>query len=317
MDDTTEQQRSQAVGTNDDDALQSPSILSGDSVSLPADISAEDGGPKKRQKCGHCGRPSHGCVCSTMPKEPLSITGRILVLQHPHEKKRKLATVPLLGRCLKDCHVKAHRRFPEHVFSELDLAIEQAKSGQCPLYLLFPGPGAVDLADAMSHPRSSGTTTPSKDAPAYTLAVIDGTWQQAHEMLRAVAPRIMGVSENIVQVKLPDPPPAHKGSGDESDEAPAMQLPLRVEPQEGCVTTMEAVARALHVLEGKPRGVEVMGAIMAPLEFLVNFQAQYDPAIRARLEGNVHMKKTKRSHRVQRPRNVDWVNSKPAEEDPQ
>lgn len=42
------------------------------------------------------------------------------------------------------------------------------------------------------------------------------------------------------------------------------------------MTTMEAVARALRVLE-RARGEEVMAAIMAPLEHLVRFQVHAPP----------------------------------------
>mmetsp|Transcript_14841 Transcript_14841/g.38493 ORF Transcript_14841/g.38493 Transcript_14841/m.38493 type:complete len:134 (+) Transcript_14841:729-1130(+) len=125
-------------------------------------------------------------------------------------------------------------------------------------------------------------------------------------MFRAVAPRLLGVSEHITQVRLPDPPSGGEGAAPGSEGTAAVALPLRTEPQEGCVTTMEAVARALRVLE-RARGEEVMAAIMAPLEHLVRFQAQFDPAIRARLEGGELVKSTKQSHRRQRPRQVEAV----------
>jgi hypothetical protein len=60
-------------------------------------------------------------------------------------------------------------------------------------------------------------------------------------------------------------PPAEQG-------APPLEGPLllRVEPEQGCMSTCEAAARALSQLE--PRGGEVLEAIMRPLTKLVQLQ---------------------------------------------
>jgi hypothetical protein len=50
---------------------------------------------QRRPPCPHCGRPGHGCVCALLPATPADrVRSRthVLVLQHPAERKRALAT---------------------------------------------------------------------------------------------------------------------------------------------------------------------------------------------------------------------------------
>lgn len=51
------------------------------------------------------------------------------------------------------------------------------------------------------------------------------------------------------------------------------ELILRKEPFSGCMSTMEAIARALCVLE--PRGVEIEGRLVEVLRAMVRFQVFY------------------------------------------
>lgn len=47
--------------------------------------------PPPRRSAAHslfgCRRPESVCLCSTLPREPLPLAGRLIVLQHPHEQK--------------------------------------------------------------------------------------------------------------------------------------------------------------------------------------------------------------------------------------
>ena len=47
---------------------------------------------RKRGQCNECSRPASVCLCDTFPHTPLETKGNVLILQHPFEKKRKLAT---------------------------------------------------------------------------------------------------------------------------------------------------------------------------------------------------------------------------------
>jgi len=95
---------------------------------------------------------------------------------------------------------------------------------------------------------------------------IDGTWQEAKEMAKALPGEM---SEVALPVSF--------------ELGPAgASAPLRTEPAPGCTSTFEAVARALGALEGD---VALRDALLAPLERLVDIQARYDPAVRQRLCG--------------------------------
>lgn len=52
-----------------------------------------------RARCARCARPAEVCVCGALPARIATAT-RVLVLQHPAEAKRKVATVPLIRATL-------------------------------------------------------------------------------------------------------------------------------------------------------------------------------------------------------------------------
>lgn len=108
-----------------------------------------------------------------------------------------------------------------------------------------------------------------------TLVVLDGTWEHAQEMFKASLPFL---SNFVTQVCLPfDLGSEGHGMG-ESD------LIIRKEPFGGCVSTMEAVARALAVLE--PDGHILEDKLMNVLRKMVSLQALHfsSPKIRPKLK---------------------------------
>lgn len=70
------------------------------------------------------------------------------------------------------------------------------------------------------------------------------------------------------------------GQGSGRQQQPYLLL---MEPMPGCVTTCEAVARAVGLLE--PQGSRVQEALLKPLAMVAALQAQWDPAVRARVQG--------------------------------
>lgn len=104
--------------------------------------------------------------------------------------------------------------------------------------------------------------------PAYTLLVLDGTWQQGREMWAACAPAVLPIATPVC---LP------------AGACGALHLRLKMEPGQGCTSTCEAVAEALRLLE--PGGDGLAAALLAPLELLSAHQARWDPAVAARRQG--------------------------------
>lgn len=120
---------------------------------------------KKRRICEGCGRPSNVCLCEAMPNgSPLSLNGHVIVIRHPNEKSKNLATIPILQRCLKRMSVWHGRRYKVLSFptcemvamrhatillslqegsdAEVDSLLQASARGEFPLFLLYPGPGA-------------------------------------------------------------------------------------------------------------------------------------------------------------------------------
>jgi len=256
-----------------------------------------------RAACGRCGRPARGAceVCAALPAgAPLGLAGGgfVLVLRHPRERRRALGTARLLPAALSRCALLDGRKFHRALEGEggggggggglaaqtgallLRAAVRGAREGRWPLLLLHPaGQEAAAAFDVWRRKRRVGESAPTPaegggddgvwgpgGAPTYVLVAIDGTWQEAKEMVRALPDEISAVALPVSFDLGPSGAP----------------VPLRTEPAAGCASTLEAVARTLGALEGDSC---LCDALMAPLERLVEIQARYDPAVRQRLAG--------------------------------
>jgi DTW domain-containing protein YfiP len=152
-----------------------------------------DGSNKmKRTFCPRCKRPApKACICESLPNEPILLRRtRILVLQHPHETKRKNRSVPLLELTLStdSLLVGIGRRLGDGVSPERIMDIIRDDSE--PLFLLYPGPDAIPLQEAMkridgSADKSSSTIGNAGNGEVkkiINILVLDGTWKYAREM---------------------------------------------------------------------------------------------------------------------------------------
>jgi DTW domain-containing protein YfiP len=130
-----------------------------------------------------------------------------------------------------------------------------------PAVLLYPGPGAIDI---------------EKEPPKgpVTLVVVDGTWWQARKLVRA----------NLELARLPryafrpEQPSSYR---------------IRKEPQADYVSTIEALAHLLGVLEGDPARFEAM---------LVPFRAMVETQLAYAARGNGGRKRPRKPRRTPDPR---------------
>lgn len=165
-------------------------------------------------------RPCSVCVCYSLPPSRLDSKARLVVLQHPHEIRRRLATVPLLSAALEKVDVPRGRRFDgERCPPCLREAVREAEERKIPVLLMFPGPGALDVKEVAEKgiPRwvaegkesaeeegsggageeegttTTTTTTATESSPLafgpvrggeYILVAVDGTWHQGKQMFR-------------------------------------------------------------------------------------------------------------------------------------
>ncbi len=154
----------------------------------------------------------HGslCVCALTPR--LETRTRVVLVIHRFEDRKPTNTGRLATLCLTNSEVVV-RGTPAEPSAPLALP-----PGSRPL-LLFPDPDARPL-----HELANSNDT-------FTLIVPDGNWRQASKVRK----RVPGMSD-VPCVSLPP--------------GPASIYRLRTETREEGLSTLEAIARALGVLEG-------------------------------------------------------------------
>jgi DTW domain-containing protein YfiP len=186
--------------------------------------------PASRLMCAKCGRPLKLCLCAHVVE--IATRTRVLILQHPRESTVPVGTARLAELGLVNLERHVGIEFANHAAVRAALANPLA-----PPILLFPGEGAKDL----TRQAPTGPTT---------LVVIDGSWSEAAKTLR----------RNPELARLPR---YTLGAG------PPSRYRIRREPREECLSTIEAIARALATLEGDDR---LVADLMRPFEALVEQQ---------------------------------------------
>lgn len=166
-----------------------------------------------KDRCTRCYMRLEVCLCPIIPSWNLAT--KLVVLMHAREVKATTNTGRLALLALEKSEMRV-RGAKDNPMDGSNMAAE----GSQPLFL-FPG----DEATTLTPEFLAGYTKP------FTLIVPDGTWRQASKMGRRV-PELVG----IPWVKLaPGKPTGYK---------------LRRAPQSHCLSTLEAIARALGVIEG-------------------------------------------------------------------
>jgi DTW domain-containing protein len=197
---------------------------------------------KPHLRCADCRMHRSLCICALLPR--LETRTRVVLLLHQLEVKKPTNTGLVAARCLVNSTVVYRGRSPDAYAlrpdreewagggSTLDEQTEQLAaaipSGTRPAFL-FPDATATPL-----HEWRAG------DAPV-TLIVPDGTWSQA---ARAYAR--LGRALALPCVALASPLP---GAVAHPDTPPGARL--RTPTQPGRLATLEALALALGVLEGR------------------------------------------------------------------
>jgi DTW domain-containing protein YfiP len=168
-----------------------------------------------RFRCGRCRMLGTLCVCPLMPSPRLATRTRLVLLIHRFEDRKPTNTGRLAAECLANSEVivRGHASEPTAPFAWDPSAT--------PLFL-FPYDGATLLDE-----RSPWIAS---ERPV-TLVVPDGTWRQASK----VRNRVAGLGD-VPSVSLPPGEPS--------------VYRLRAETLEAGLSTLEAIARAMGLLEG-------------------------------------------------------------------
>lgn len=181
------------------------------------------------RRCERCRMHESLCMCALIPR--IETRTRVVLFIHVSEERKPTNT----GRLATDCLVNSELVVRGRPGSPSEpLAIPE---GTTPV-LLYPAEDAVPLVDL----------APKLGAQPVTLIVPDGNWRQAFK----VRNRVPGLRD-VVCATLPA-----------AEDKPSLYR-LRVETHAHGLATIEAIARALGVLEGP----EVEAALELPFRAMV------------------------------------------------
>ncbi len=170
-----------------------------------------------RETCYRCFWPKELCWCPSI--QPMATRTKFVFLMHPKEfKKEKASTGRLTHLCLPDSVIHMGIGFDDH--DEVQALIRDPANFAV---LLYPGPTARNLS-------TGGLTDADLAGRRLVVFLLDATWSCARKMLRLSPilqqlPRIMftpaGVSRYVI----------------------------KQQPQDGCLSTLEATHELLLALE--------------------------------------------------------------------
>ena len=207
-------------------------------------MGTEDGASLRQRKpkspCLKCSLNPSLCICSLLPilQNPLKLKTKISLIIHSKELKRTTNSGRLALHCLLNSEMRVRGE-----------RLESANDDRC----------GLDLSDLLTQDYETLLFYPSEDAvelnKSYVarlskpiqLIVPDGNWRQAskvhtrHPELEKI-PRVM--------LKIPNLAKFH----------------LRAESSEFGMSTLEAIARAMAVIEGDEVGEKLLAVYRAKLE---------------------------------------------------
>ena len=171
-------------------------------------------------RCPGCEIRKPLCFCAMIPQ--LALKTRVIILMHTCEEVLTTNTARLVAKALTNSEVRIHGRRDERMSSD-----GLVQSGR-PSLLLYPSSRAVELTtDFASH--LSGPVN---------LIVPDASWRQTKKFVRR-APGLVG----IPHVRLPPGPPS--------------EYRLRAQRSDQNLCTLEAIARAIGILECRAAQVDL------------------------------------------------------------
>ncbi len=142
----------------------------------------------------------------------------VFILQHPRERFHPIGTARFARLGLGRVELAV---FSEHARSQPPFELPPGTG------VLYPGPGARRLDEIDESERPSA------------LVVLDGTWHHARTLFRD-HPWLHGLPRYSLVPRTPS------------------RYRIRREPREGCVSTIEAIAEALSLLEPETAGLDAL-----------------------------------------------------------
>lgn len=225
-----------------------------------------------REMCYRCFWPRALCWCPSL--HPIATRTRFVFLMHPKEfKEEKAGTGRLTQLSLPNSELHMGKGFDDDAVVQAVLNDPQ----NFPV-LLYPGVTAVNLSDGAQLPGF----TAQLGSRCLVVILLDATWSGARKMLR-LSPTLQGLPRIMF-----------------TPSAPSRYI-IKQQPQEGCLSTLEAVHELLTVLarnglDEYPLPEQLLGIFQRMQDFQMKCAADparpgyrrhaySDPADRGRLTG--------------------------------
>ncbi len=203
-----------------------------------------------RETCYRCFWPKTLCWCPSI--QPMETRTRFVFLMHPKEyKQEKAATGRLTHLCLTNSELHMGIGFDEH-----EAVQELIRDPRYFPVLLYPGPEARNLS-------TGGLTAADLGGRTLLVFLLDSTWSGARKMLR-LSPSLQRLPRVMFTATHPS------------------RYVIKQQPQEGCLSTLEATHEMLLTLERAgldryPLPEQLLGLFQRMQEFQLRCAA--DPAL--------------------------------------
>lgn len=127
-----------------------------------------------REICCQCRQPNSICYCSKIKSFDPKI--KFIILIHPVEERRRIATGRMSHLCLKNSELIAGQDY-----SNNNRVNEIIQDSQYSSVILYPGRSSINLSLSKSDKGSKSLFSEGKTP---VIFVIDGTWATARKMVR-------------------------------------------------------------------------------------------------------------------------------------
>jgi DTW domain-containing protein YfiP len=190
---------------------------------------------KPRGLCTTCLQPEFGCYCAHIQKFDPQI--KFVILIHPIELKRRIATGRMSHLCLKNSELIAGQDYSDHPRIN-----ELLKDFRYQPLVLYPGMNSQNLTLL----EDKAAVLDREKTPL--IFVVDGTWATARKQMR--------LSENLKTLpRICFTPPGPS------------QFRVRKQPKAECYSTIEAVHHCIELL-GPAAGFDLATAAHENLLFV-------------------------------------------------
>lgn len=174
--------------------------------------------PKRRVLCYNCLQPDFSCYCKHVTAFDPQIN--FVILMHPIESRRRIATGRMAHLCLKQSHLLVGQTFGKN--ARVQKLIDEPEY-HC--MALYPGPTALNLSGLSLDQRANIIPKDKK----LRIFVIDGTWNTARTT--------MNQSENLKSLPRICFTPER-----------ASNFRVRKQPNSLCYSTIEAIHHTIELL---------------------------------------------------------------------